>query len=115
MDVHCAATKLKWKPSKNGGRPVASPWATVAALAATKVFDQRMGWQWNRDKGTLFASEQNARDLLSAGAGALGMPPAVSDFKNLGVQYSFGGLDPVRDGVHERIETRLRRIGVPNS
>ena len=36
MDVHSAATKLKRKPSKNGGRPVASPSATSSVLAASK-------------------------------------------------------------------------------
>jgi len=36
MDANSAATKLKWKPSKNGGRPIASPTATTSALAATR-------------------------------------------------------------------------------
>ena len=36
QDALAAATRLKWKPSKNGGCPVASPSATTTALSATR-------------------------------------------------------------------------------
>ena len=36
VDLDSAATRLKWKPSKNGGRSVATPTATTTALTASR-------------------------------------------------------------------------------
>ena len=36
LDVEAAATKLKWKPSRNGGRAIATPSATTSSLAASR-------------------------------------------------------------------------------
>ncbi|CAK0823307.1 unnamed protein product [Prorocentrum cordatum] len=36
VDGRSAATRLKWKPSRYGGRPIESPSATTMALAAAR-------------------------------------------------------------------------------
>ena len=36
LDPNVAATRLRWRPSAHGGRPVATPSATTASLAATR-------------------------------------------------------------------------------
>ena len=35
-DTEAAATRLKWKPSRNGGRTIATPSSTTSALGATR-------------------------------------------------------------------------------
>ena len=47
MDVTFAATRLKWKPSKNGGRPVASPSATASALSASRRRSHKLASTWD--------------------------------------------------------------------